>query len=87
VCVGRRRWLRLLLLLLLLLPLDGGELILLQANHVKKPVDLGFLLVLQFLVQLAQAGLAVVAETRGSWLQLAGGWQRGVIEKEVVHQA
>lgn len=91
VCIERRRWrwlwLWLWLLLLLLLPLDGSELILLQANHVQKPVDLGFLLVLQFLVQLAQAGLAVVAETRGSRLQLAGGWQRRVVEEEVVHQA
>jgi hypothetical protein len=45
---------------LIVLVLKGGELVLLQADHMKESVDLAFSLDLHVLVHFSHAGLAVV---------------------------
>jgi hypothetical protein len=42
------------------LPLQGGELVLLETDHVQQSIDLAFGLCFEFLVQFSQAWLAVV---------------------------
>ena len=42
------------------LPLQSGELVLLEADHVQESVDLAFGLCFEFLVQFSQTRLAVV---------------------------
>jgi hypothetical protein len=48
------------------LPLQGGELVLLEADHVQESVDLAFGLCFEFLMQFSQARLAVVVWVCGS---------------------
>lgn len=60
-------------MVLVVLALQGGELVLLQADHMEESVDLAFGLDLHVLVHLSNAGLAVVVRiTSGSGRHNAG---------------
>ena len=53
---------------LIVLVLKGGELVLLQADHMKESVDLAFSLDLHVLVHFSQTRLAVVVRHRHMWV-------------------
>jgi hypothetical protein len=57
---------------------ESVELELLLANHLEHAVDLGFLLLLEFVVDLAEAGLALVVRVASSDGGTAtDGWRAG----------
>jgi hypothetical protein len=57
---------------------EGVELELLLANHLEHAVNLGFLLLLEFVVDLAEAGLALVVRVTGrDGGATADGWRAG----------